>query len=525
MALTQWANLLRLRSGRGIFARNGDVTLTNSTVSGNSTHGDYAGGGGIFARNGDVTLTESTVSGNSTYGRGAGGGGIFAYDGDVTLTESTVSGNSTYGDVAHGGGIYAHDGDVTLTNSTVSSNTSSAGAAGIHAKEDVTLAHSTIENNAGPSGGVLIRGDATVLQSTISDNAGYTGISLFGLNASILHSTISNNNRGIFIDAGTNLTLSHTIVANNALDLAGDPVSLAEFNLVESADPGNGVVDGVEGNQVGVDPMLGPLADNGGPTLTHALLPGSPALDAGDPTFTPNMFVPPLDHDQRSSPFVRVAGGRVDIGSLELQNVVPDGDFNDDGVYDCLDIDALIAEIAASTHNAGFDLTADGLVNLADRDAWLAEAGEVNLGPGKVYLLGDATLDGFVDGLDFNDWNANKFTSMAEWCAGDFNADGLIDGFDLFIWNANKFQSSDNATQTISPRLSRDAQDINVARSTEFREDTGVDASSLPIAAHATHRFETAFANSRRGDHRTDDRHREKFADLDGALIGTSTPQ
>ncbi len=57
------------------------------------------------------------------------------------------------------------------------------------------------------------------------------------------------------------------------------------------------------------------------------------------------------------------------------------------------------------------------MVNLLDRDAWLAEAGEVNLGPGKVYLLGDATLDGNVDGNDFIAWNAHKFTNVAEWCS------------------------------------------------------------------------------------------------------------
>jgi hypothetical protein len=60
--------------------------------------------------------------------------------------------------------------------------------------------------------------------------------------------------------------------------------------------------------------MLGPLQNNGGATLTHALLPGSPAINAGDPNFTPSPF-----YDQRGSPFVRVLNGRIDIGSLEVQ--------------------------------------------------------------------------------------------------------------------------------------------------------------------------------------------------------------
>jgi hypothetical protein len=122
-----------------------------------------------------------------------------------------------------------------------------------------------------------------------------------------------------------------------------------------------------------------------------------------------------------------------------------DGDFNDDGAYDCSDIDALVAEIAGGGNNASFDLNSDGSVDTGDRDAWLSEAGEANLGPGKTYLLGDATLDGFVDVSDFGAWNANKFTATAAWCSGDFTADGVVDVSDFGAWNANKFQASDAA--------------------------------------------------------------------------------
>ncbi len=120
-----------------------------------------------------------------------------------------------------------------------------------------------------------------------------------------------------------------------------------------------------------------------------------------------------------------------------------DGDFNDDSLYDCLDINALVAEIAAGTHDLSFDLTGDGLVNLADRDAWLAEAGAINLGPGRAYRVGDANLDGVVDGQDFIRWNAYKFSSTTAWCDGNFNGDFFVDGHDFILWNANKFTSSD----------------------------------------------------------------------------------
>jgi hypothetical protein len=128
------------------------------------------------------------------------------------------------------------------------------------------------------------------------------------------------------------------------------------------------------------------------------------------------------------------------------------GDFDDDGEYTCADIDGLVTTIAAGTNDPVFDMDGDTVVDLVDRDIWLAEAGEFNLGPEKVYFLGDATLDGFVDAVDFIEWNTNKFTALAEWCSGDFNADGFVDANDFVIWNDNKFQSSDAMPMLASNR-------------------------------------------------------------------------
>ena len=118
------------------------------------------------------------------------------------------------------------------------------------------------------------------------------------------------------------------------------------------------------------------------------------------------------------------------------------GDFNNDGIYDETDLDAAVAAIASGSSESEFDLTGDTLVDLADRDAWLVLAGAANLGSGKVYLLGDANLDGVVDVSDFNRWNENKFTAVAAWSSGDFNADGLVDVSDFNLWNSNKFLAS-----------------------------------------------------------------------------------
>ena len=144
--------------------------------------------------------------------------------------------------------------------------------------------------------------------------------------------------------------------------------------------------------------------------------------------------------------------GAIWIDSVSLfAELTASGDFDGDGDYSCSDVDALVSEIVAGENGAMFDLTGDGAVDNADLDEWLAEAGENELASGNPYLDGDANLDGFVDGSDFNTWNSNKFTSNASWCSGDFNADGSVDGSDFNVWNSNRFQSSDHVAAVPEP--------------------------------------------------------------------------
>ena len=117
------------------------------------------------------------------------------------------------------------------------------------------------------------------------------------------------------------------------------------------------------------------------------------------------------------------------------------GDFNDDGSWDCEDIDAL-TEAAALGGDGSFDLTGDGLIDIRDVDHWRGVAGSINLDTGQPYLPGDGNLDGAVDGSDLMIWNSNKYTQVSSWCSGDFQADGLVDVADFNVWNANKFQRS-----------------------------------------------------------------------------------
>ena len=127
------------------------------------------------------------------------------------------------------------------------------------------------------------------------------------------------------------------------------------------------------------------------------------------------------------------------------------GDFNKDGTYNCLDVDQLVGEIASASHAIDFDLTGDGSVDAADLTAWLAAAGAANLTSGNPLPIGDANLDGDVDGQDFAIWNAHKFTAAAAWCSADFSADGFIDGQDLLLWNAHKFTSASAAPAVPEP--------------------------------------------------------------------------
>jgi hypothetical protein len=120
------------------------------------------------------------------------------------------------------------------------------------------------------------------------------------------------NTQGIAADR---LEISDTILNAGAsgenIFNDGGTVTSVGYNL--SSDDGGGYLTGA-GDQINTDPSLGPLQDNGGPTLTHALLPGSPAIDAGDPNFNPPPF-----KDQRDCNFDRVFNGRIDIGSFEAQ--------------------------------------------------------------------------------------------------------------------------------------------------------------------------------------------------------------
>ena len=153
--------------------------------------------------------------------------------------------------------------------------------------------------------------------------------------------------------------------------------------------------------------------------------------------------------DIESPGFDNLSGfGRLDAELALAQLTVSAGDFNQDGQFDCLDLDALSEAIANSSEDPIFDMNGDGSVTREDitdeTSGWLAIGGANNPDStgGAAFLEGDANLDGAVDTSDFNIWNSNKFTSTDAWCSGDFSADGVVDASDFNVWNSNKFNNS-----------------------------------------------------------------------------------
>ena len=313
-------------SGGGIYNDHAVLILNDCTISDNSATGNLGGGihndgnnighatlqinnslitkntGGIYndaLRAGTATLviTYSTLSNNNN-GEAINNDGwscTFCGNGttSVQVINSSITGNP-------GGAIYSDTGrencagscpvTVSITNSTISGN-----GGGVH---NSTLSETVVSN------------------STISDNGSGIYNDNGALGASVFNTTMSDN--GVEIqnfNAPVVVAMSDTIfnVSPGGHSILNDFGTVTSYGYNVSSDDGGGYLNGTD-DQINTDPMLGPLQNNGGPTFTHELLKGSPAIDTGDPNFTP----PPY-YDQRGPDFLRVRNGRIDVGSFEVQ--------------------------------------------------------------------------------------------------------------------------------------------------------------------------------------------------------------
>src|SRR5437899_11954520 len=240
------------------------------------------------------------------------GGGIYNVESALTVISCALAGNSALGQQGSGGGIFSNGGgaggnaSLTITNSTFTGNAATTGGAvennGSSGMASLTISNSTLSGNAASfvGGGVndnTANGTATITitNSTFSENTS-ANISLF--------------KEGMLDIGNTILKAAPSGVYLEIAKLA--TVTSQGYNL--SDDDAGGFLTG-PGDQINTAPLLSPLQDNGGPTFTHALLPSSPAIDAGDPN-----FIPPPFFDQRGPGFNRVVNGRIDKGSFEVQS-------------------------------------------------------------------------------------------------------------------------------------------------------------------------------------------------------------
>ena len=150
-----------------------------------------------------------------------------------------------------------------------------------------------------------------------------------------------------------------------------------------------------------------------------------------------------------------------DIGSVRSDEV---GDFDQNGLLDCRDIDLILADIREARNRIPFDLTLDGRVDELDVDSWLVRAAQVNLSEGEAFLRGDANLDGTVDSADLNIIGANWLTNVTSWCSGDFTADGEVNAHDLNHVGANwRLGIPSASNHFVRQRLRRDQPVEDVA--------------------------------------------------------------
>ena len=317
-----------------------DASITDSVVSNNFVGCDtasvtcsFATGGGIFAI-ASLTLTTSVVANNVIEAGGLGsvwliGAGItqsLVPSYALTINDSTITGNEARKPESDncvfcsGGGVsISGNGDVQITASTISRNVSVGNGGGIYgAYTHLTVANSTISGNSSAVGGAVFwtgfqdyNYPMTMRSSTVTSNSAVNGGGIVDNHAPVGGSS---NFESTIVAGNVNTDATATYGADVASSQAGAALMGANNLIVDATDVTLPL------DTIHVDPMLGPLQDNGGATWTHALQSGSPAIDSGN-------NIGNLTFDQRGTGFLRVMGAAADIGAFEVQIGIPDAIF------------------------------------------------------------------------------------------------------------------------------------------------------------------------------------------------------
>ena len=371
-------------SGGGVYVGiQAAATITASTLSGNTLKG------------GDSSINNSSASISESLGGAASGGGVYGnFESTLTISTSLLSdnrltggnGNFVSGQVdgniggdASGGGVYASFGKAVITASTLSGNTVTGGNASGGSATPGTAQGGGASFAGGTSSGYEL------VNSTVADNQAVGGLSasagsaaanggglFFGSDASgheatatLTNVTVAGNKASLpqggeaigggIDNFGGSVTLVNTLVALNSAtdgpDYAGIAGAGSSHNLIGIADGSSLGFAAAHGDLLGttanpLDPHLGPLQDNSGPTPTLALLPGSPALDEGD-NGAQSVTGP---SDQRGQGFARVVNGAIDIGAFEAQPTPPGGSSPAPKPPPALHTPALLALLDALLH-------------------------------------------------------------------------------------------------------------------------------------------------------------------------------
>ncbi len=423
--------------GGGIAVLAGNVTLEDCALTNNRAG---AGGGGHFG--GSVTMLRCQVLDNSVDVPSASGAGLFTH-GDLVVRASTIARNGGLGGL--GGGVFMSSArSARLEECTIESNRSHEGAGLAASNSSVIIDRTTITDNtaSGPGGGAYLVGTTVFVaqNSTISVNrAGNIGLEggggvyvTSGARVEMTHCTVTFNNGtpggGLFL-LGRSASIGRTIIANNLSSTAGHDfvgtLSSTGYNLIEDATPGT--IDGdVSGNITGVDPALDQLRDNGGPTRTHAILAGSPALDHIPPELCLDSSGVLLTTDQRGYQRPADADGDgaslCDIGSFERDSDCgPDSDGDTLGdICDCAPADATALLLPPECDLRVIRGVSAGL----DIVRWLDVSAIA--GSGVVYdvssdAISTMALRGAADGpcvdraLVLTDWSESRPTPLSGW--------------------------------------------------------------------------------------------------------------
>lgn len=317
-------------TGDRVFQIFGTATISGVTIQNGKSASGFAAGGGIFNDyDGTLTLSNCTVSSNSST---QGGGGIVNNYGTMTIIDSTISGNSTLG---VGGGIlndsYA---PTTILNSTINANSASQMGGGIfeyndstNAAAELAIINSTISGNfSGFEGGGIY-----------TDARGKTGL----YNVTVTQNQANSDDLGNYVgggvanNSGSTFTFINSIIARNVIVIPMIPFPLVAYDDCAGTISSGGnnimyVVDTdyctVNGSVTMANPLLGPLQFNGGVTQTHALLDGSPAIDAGNTGGCTDNLGAPITTDQRG--VHRPYGPYCDIGAFEFADIIFQNGFD-----------------------------------------------------------------------------------------------------------------------------------------------------------------------------------------------------